>query len=168
MTTTSTRPSASRVATAVVIACSMLLAACGSSGPNLTEVVNASSRVTGTSTTGAAGIDGGVGVDQVWTADGTPSQVADSFAGNAPPDERTDDAGGDVFLLYGSGTLWVTAATAGTAVVLYEDNDRAYTRHNGILIRNSNWGTRVNNYRSSGGSSSSSNGFRGGGSSSGK
>lgn len=157
-----------RNTSAVLVAFCLLLAACGSGGPNLTEVVGASSRVTGPSSTTDAGIDGGVGVDAVWLADGTPAQVADSFAGNTPPDERTDDAGGDVFLLYGSGTLWMTAAAAGTAVVLYNDNDRAYTRHNGILLRNSSWGTRVNNYRSSGGGSSSSNGFRGGGSSSGK
>ncbi len=164
---TSTSTPSRRSATAVVVAFCLLLASCGSSGPDLAAVVNASSRTTGPSTATEAGIDGGVGVDSVWMADGTPTQVADSFAGNTPPDERTDDANGDVFLLYGSGTLWVTAAAAGTAVVLYNDNDRAYTRHNGILIRNSSWGTRVNNYRSSGGSSSS-NGFRGGGSSSGK
>lgn len=163
MTSTLTR----RSATSVMVAFCLVLAACGSSGPDLAGVVNASSRTTGPSTATAAGVDGGVGVDSVWLADGTPTQVADSFAGQQPPDERTDDASGDVFLLYGSGTLWITVATAGTAVLLYGDNDRAYTRHNTMLIRNAGWGTRVNNYRSSGGSSSS-NGFRGGGSSSGK
>lgn len=144
----------------------LLAAACGSGGPNLTEVVESSSRVGDRTSAATAGIDGGVGVDAVWTAEGTPTQVADSMAGNTPPDERTDDANGDVFMLYSSGTLWMTAAAAGTAVVLYNDNDQAYSRHNGILIRNNRWGTRVNDYRSS--NSSSNNGFRGGGSSSGK
>lgn len=165
MTSTSTAPR--RSATAIVVSFCLFLAACGSGGPDLASVINGSSRVTGTSTTTALGIDGGVGADATWSATGTPAQVADSFAGVEPPDERTDDASGDVFLLYGSGTIWVTPIETGSAVVLYGDNDQAYSRHNGILIRNSSWGTRVNNYRSSGGSSSS-NGFRGGGSSSGK
>lgn len=164
---TSTSTSSNRSIAAVVIAFCMLLAACGAGGPDLAAVVNGSSRVTGTSTPAALGIDGGVGADSTWLADGTPAQVADSLAGAEAPDERTDDASGDVFLLYGSGTLWMSAVATGTAVVLYGDNDQAYSRHNGMLIRNSSWGTRVNNYRSSGGSSSS-NGFRGGGSSSGK
>lgn len=155
-----------RGVTAIVVTFCMLLAACGAGGPDLAAVVNGSSLVTGISTTSALGIDGGVGADSTWSATGTPAQVADSFAGVEPPDERTDDAGGDVFLLYGSGTIWVSAIETGSAVVLYTDNDQAYSRHNGILILNSGWGTRVNNYRSS--SNSSSNGFRGGGSSSGK
>jgi hypothetical protein len=103
----------------------------------------------------------------VWRATGTPAQVADAIAGAAAPDERNDDAGGDVFLLYRSGTLWLTPSSDGnTAVAVYDDNNKAYNRHSPVLLTNSRWGTRVNDYSTSGGFFG--NGFRGGGSGSGK
>ena len=130
--------------------------------------VNATESVQGTATAADLGIDT-KGADQSWRATGTPASVADAIAAKEVPDERTDDANGDVYLLYPSGTLWLTALAAeGAAIGYYGDNDRAYNNHSGVLIRNSSWGSRVNTYRSSGGSSSNDNGFRGGGSSSGK
>ena len=161
MTKTTTRP-----VFALLVACCVLLAACGTSGPDLIEVVDAAPSVSARSNAVAMGVPP-ADADMVWSAPGAPAAVADDIATVEPPDERTDDAEGDVFLLYPSGTVWLTPGTDGTAVVLYNDNDKAYSRHGVILIRNSGWGTRVNNYRSSG-SGGSSNGFRGGGSSSGK
>lgn len=159
------RSSRSRLVVALLASFALVAAACGG-GPNLTETIDAASAVTSRSNAAALGVDG-TSSDLVWQASGSPTQVADSIAGVEMPDERSDDAGGDVFLLYESGTVWVTPAQGGgSAVLLYGDNDQAYSRHNTILIANSRWGTRVNNYRSSG--SSSSNGFRGGSSSSGK
>lgn len=162
---TSRASSRPRFIVALLTSFALVAAACGG-GPDLTKTIDAAAAVNNRSSAAALGVDG-TSSDLVWQASGSPTQVADSIAGVEMPDERSDDAGGDVFLLYESGTVWVTPAEGGgSAVLLYSDNDRAYTRHNTILIANSRWGTRVNNYRTSG--SSSSNGFRGGGSSSGK
>ncbi len=165
MTTTTTRqPQHVRYFVALITAFALIAAACGK-GPDLPKTVDAAPAIQNRSNAAALEVDG-TSSDIQWAASGSPASVADSIASIEAPDERSDDAGGDVFLLYSSGTVWVTPAPGGgSAVLLYQDNDQAYNRHNGILILNSRWGSRVNNYRSSGGSS---NGFRGGGSSSGK
>ena len=152
----------------VVVLSATTLAACGSSGPDLAATLAAVDQVDGPSTAAELGIEGS-DTTTVWRATGTPTEVADAIATAEPPDERSDDAGGDVFLLYRSGTLWLTPSSDGnTAVAFYDDNDKAYNRHSPVLLTNSRWGTRVNDYRSSGGGFFSGNGFRGGGSGSGK
>ncbi len=153
----------------VLLALALIAASCGSGGPDLRATVNSVEAIGSTSNATALGIDGS-GVDAAWSAEGEPKAVADAIAAAEAPDERTDDADGDdVFLLYKSGTVWVSnAESGGSAVLLYDDNDRAYNRHSVILLRNRSWGTRVNNYRTSRSSSGSGNGFRGGGSSGGK
>ncbi len=157
--------SRTRFVLAMLASFSLIAAACGG-GPDLPATIDAAPAITTRATAAALGVDG-TSSDLVWQGSGSPAQVADSIAGVEMPDERSDDVAGDVFLLYQSGTVWVTPAEGGgSAVLYYGDNDQAYSRHNTILIANSSWGTRVNNYRSS--SSSSSNGFRGGGSSTGK
>lgn len=157
---------------AMLAALVVFAASCGSSGPDLAATVNeipgaasVSPDDIGIATTDASGDR----VTNTWKINGSPAAIADAISAKQKPDERTDDAGGDVFLLYSAGTLWLSAGERGTNVALYADNDKAYSRHGGVLIASSRWGSRVNNYRTSGSSSSSSgNGFRGGGSSSGK
>ena len=150
-----------------LLAGALTLAACGASGPDLTATMGQGDAVGEKATATDLGVDA-TNTDGIWRATGSPPEVADAIASVESPDERTDDAGGDVFMLYRSGTLWLTpAADGGSAVVFYGDNDRAYNRHNTVLIRNSRWGGRVNDYRSSSGGFFG-NGFRGGGSSSGK
>ena len=149
---------------AILTAFALLVVACGSGGPDLPATlakVDTVGEKTSPLTLGVNSADS----DGVWKAAGTPAGVADAIAIVEAPGERSDDAAGDVFLLYQSGTLWITPAEGeGSAVVYYADNDRAYNRHTSILILNSRWGSRVNSYRSS----SSGNGFRGGGGSTGK
>lgn len=163
-TVTTTTTSRSRRAMLVLVAFALLAAACGK-GPNLPatlEKVDVVGSKTSPVTVGVNGADS----DGVWQATGTPPTVADAISAVEKPSERSDDASGDIFMLYKTGTLWITASAEGegSAVVYYADNDKAYNRHTSILILNSRWGTRVNSYRSS----SSGNGFRGGGGSSGK
>ena len=156
---------------AALITLALIASACGSSGPNLRDAIGKVDAVTvdgpldsdGVSALGLTGGDG----DGVWSAQGDPKTVADAIAAVEAPDERSDDADGDVFLLYRSGTIWVNDAEpeGESAIVLYDDNDNAYRRHNTILIANSRWGSRVNDYRTS--RSSGGNGFFRGGSSSG-
>lgn len=150
---------------AVLIACTLLAAACGSGGPDLRATINKVDIITGPSSPATLGVNS-IDSDGVWAATGTTTAVADAISAAAKEDERSDDASGDIFLLYSSGTIWVTKSpdSTDTAVVLYDDNDKAYNRHTSILILNNRWGTRVNNYRTS----SAGNGFRGGGSSNGK
>lgn len=149
----------------ILVACALFAAACGSGGPDLRATIGKVDVITGASSPATLGVNS-IDSDGVWAATGTPAVVADAISAAAKEDERSDDASGDVFLLYSSGTIWVTKSpdAADTAVVLYDDNDKAYNRHTGILILNNRWGTRVNNYRTS----SAGNGFRGGGSSNGK
>lgn len=144
----------------------LVLSACGK-GPDLRAAVSKADIGASSPLPTLTGIDQ-TNSDAIWTVDGTKNKVADAIVVKEKPDERVDHANGEVFLLYKSGTLWVTTVdgSSQTAVVLYEDNDKAYKRHNVILIGSRGWGSRVNSYRSSG--SGSSNGFRGGGSSSGK
>ena len=157
------RPQPLRLIVALIAGFALIAAACGG-GPDLPMTVDAAPAIQNRATAASLEVDG-TNSDVQWAAEGTPTTVADSIASVELPDERSDDESGDVFLLYQSGTVWVTPSpSGGSAVLLYSDNDQAYSRHNGVLIRNSGWGTRVNNYRSSG----SSNGFRGGGSSTGK
>ena len=93
--------------TALLVAITLFAASCGGpSGPDLVATVNATESVQGTATAADLGIDT-KGADQSWRATGTPASVADAIAAKEVPDERTDDADGDVFLLYKSGTLWV-------------------------------------------------------------
>lgn len=162
---TTRRPLGLRLLVLLVVS-ALGLAACGSSGPDL-EAAMGDVGVVGDATTNTAlGLDGVS--DRAWPATGTPTEVADAIAAVEKPDERTDDTAGDVFLLYKSGTLWVTDVADGdSGVVYYADNDTAYNRHSAILIRNTRWGSQINTYRSS--SSSGIGGFfRGGGSGSGK
>lgn len=171
--TSSPRRGSARRRLALVVAAMLFLAGCGSSGPDLAATVGAipgAESVTpsdiGVNATDASGD----AVSGSWRINGAPATVADAIEAKEKPDERTDDAGGDVFLLYKSGTLWLSPNETGSNVVLYADNDKAYNRHSGVLIASNRWGSRINTYRSSGSSSSSNsgNGFRGGGSSSGK
>ncbi|MEZ5225230.1 MAG: DUF4247 domain-containing protein [Acidimicrobiales bacterium] len=156
----------------IVIVFLLFAASCGSKGPDLATTVkdipgaeSVSPSDIGVSATDASGDK----VTGTWRINGEPATVADAIAAKEKPDERTDDAGGDVFLLYKSGTLWLSPNETGSNVVLYADNDKAYNRHSGVLLASNRWGSRINTYRSSGSSSSNSgNGFRGGGSSSGK
>jgi hypothetical protein len=111
------------------------------------------------------------GSDGVWESTGSTQEVADVIAAKARPDERS--AGGtDQFLLYPGGTVWVSELNGKSEVVLYEDNDRAYRRHSGVLLASAAWGNRMGGYGGGGssnnGSSDTGNGFRGGGSGSGK
>lgn len=149
----------------------LFAASCGSSGPDLAAIVGGIPGATTVSPSdvGIPAADAsGDRVTNTWKINGSPAAVADVISKEAKPDERTDDAGGDVFLLYSSGTVWLSQGEQGTNAALYADNDKAYSRHGGVLIASSRWGTRVNNYRTSSNSSNSGNGFRGGGSSSGK
>lgn len=156
---------------ALLAVLALFAASCGSSGPDLAAVVG---DIPGATTVSPSDVGipasdaSGDRVTDTWKINGSPAAVADVISAEAKPDERTDDAGGDVFLLYSSGTLWLSQGEQGTNVALYADNDKAYSRHGGVLIASSRWGTRVNNYRTSSNSSNSGNGFRGGGSSSGK
>jgi uncharacterized membrane protein YgcG len=145
----------------------LTIAGCGASGPDLVSTLRAVDAVRDQATADELGVQG-ADASTLWRATGSPSEVADAIAGAEPPDERSDDVGGDVYLLYRSGTLWLTPSDDGdTAVVVYDDNNRAYDHHSRVLVTNSRWGSRINSYSSSGGRSSG-NGFRGGGSGSGK
>ncbi len=164
-----TRMSRRRRTAWLVTLFALVAASCGS-GPDLPATIAKVEGMTAiqASDVGISATDAsGDAVRGVWSSTGSPAAVANAIETVEKADERTDDAGGDVFLLYRSGTLWVKATDAGSAVVYYADNDKAYNRHSVILLRSSRWGSRVNTYRTSTGSSSS-NGFRGGGSSSGK
>lgn len=144
----------------------LVAASCGAGGPDLRATLDAVELITERSSANTLGVSG-AGADGVWAASGEPAAVADAIAASEAPDERAEDAGA-IYMLYRSGTVWVSPAVdGGSAVVLYDDNDDAYNRHSGVLIASRGWGTRVNDYRSSS-SSGSGNGFRGGSSSSGK
>lgn len=118
-----------------------------------------------------AGIDAAE-ADATWTSAGTNAEVVGVLSAMARPDEVTTTTDGNSFLLYRSGTLWVTETGNTTAVVLYRNNDTAYRRHSGALIGYAAWSSRMSGYRSGGSSSrsgnSGGNSFRGGGSGSGK
>ncbi len=156
---------------AIVAAVTLVASGCGS-GPDLAAAVGNVDGMTATQATDVGVTPADVAGDDIegaWTTSDGPAAAADAIEAAQKADERTDDAGGDVFLLYKSGTLWVKPVETGSAVIYYADNDKAYNRHSVILLRSSRWGSRVNTYRSSSSSSSGSgNGFRGGGSSSGK
>lgn len=164
--TSGSQTSRMRRGLALLVLMVFVLSACGK-GPDLRTAVSTADVGASSSLPTLTGVDH-ASSDAIWTVEGTKDKVADAIVVKEKPDERVDHANGEVFLLYKSGTLWVTTVegSSQTAVVLYEDNDKAYNRHNVILIGSRGWGSRVNSYRSSG--SGSSNGFRGGGSSSGK
>ena len=72
------------------------------------------------------------GADGFWESTGSTAEVADVIAAKARPDERAS-GGTDQYLLYPSGTVWVSELNGKSEVVLYKDNDRAYRRHSGVL-----------------------------------
>lgn len=150
----------------------LLAASCGSKGPDMVAVIDGMALIENQVPPSELGVADQVATDQIggtWKAEASPTEAADAIAAAETPDDRTDDAGGDIYLLYKSGTVWIQPLeTGGSGVVYYEDNDKAYSRHSGVLIASRTWGNRVNSYRSNSSSSSSSNGFRGGGGSSGK
>lgn len=150
----------------VLTACST--SSSSSKGPDLTEQMDALPSLT-KATTPPEGLDL-EGADGTYVSAGTEAEVANVISAGLRPDERSDSANGDTFLLYPQGTVWITPSGDQTAVVVYEDNDRAYRRHSGVLLASAGWGNRMRNYDSGGGSNGSStgNGFRGGGSGSGK
>lgn len=150
----------------LVLVATLVLAACGggAKGPDLTATVGMVGN-TEPSSLAATGLTG-EGIDAVWRSAGSPIETADAIAAIERPDERADDTAGSVFLLYRSGTLWVSPTETGSAVALYKDNDQAYNRHGTFLFLSRGWGSRLGSY--SGGGAGSNNGFRGGGSSSGK
>lgn len=154
---------------AITLLAATSLAACGSDGPKGPDLIAVVDQV-GNTTTATQEELGLVdpGIDQTWRSAGATAETADAIAAIARPDERADDPSGNVFLLYPSGTLWVSPIATGSAVALYRDNERAYNRHGGFLFLNNGWGSRMGSYRTSGGGSVGGNGFRGGGSSSGK
>lgn len=139
-------------------------------GPDLAAVMNGLPSVK-KSEGPPAGVDGSGGAG-FWTSGGSVIETADVISAKARPDERTSDVGGAQFLLYPSGTIWVSEAGGKAVVVLYKDNKRAYSRHSGVLAGSAAWGSRMNGYGGGGGSnnggSGTGNGFRGGGSGSGK
>lgn len=149
-----------------------VLTACSSSsaskGPDLVKELDEVPALT-KATTPPEGLDL-EGADATYLSTGSEAEVADVISAKLRPDERSDSADGDTFLLYPQGTVWLTPAGDQTAVVVYKDNDRAYRRHSGVLLASAGWGNRMRNYDSGGGSNNSStgNGFRGGGSGSGK
>lgn len=150
----------------VALVAALVLSACGggSKGPDLSATVDKVGN-TEPSSLAQTGLTG-EGIDAVWRSAGSPVETADAIAAIERPDERADDAAGSIFLLYRSGTLWVSPTETGSAVALYKDNDQAYNRHGTFLFLSRGWGSRLGTY--SGGGSGSGNGFRGGGSSSGK
>lgn len=157
--------------TALLLAVAMLatLAACSSKtkGPDLAADLDAIPSLTKAATP-PEGLDL-QGADGTWLSAGSGAEVADVISAQVRPDERNDSAQGDTFLLYRSGTLWLTQSGDQTAVILYKDNDAAYRRHSGVLLLGTGWGSRMRSYDSGGGSSGSGgNSFRGGGSGSGK
>jgi uncharacterized membrane protein YgcG len=146
-----------------------LLTACSSKkGPDLAKQIGGLPSLTKT-TTPPEGLDL-QGSDGTWLSDGTEEEVANVISAKVRPDERSSSVEGGTFMLYRNGTVWVTPAGNKTAVVLYKDNQRAYSRHGAFLAANTGWNSRMGSYRSGNGSSGSSGGnsFRGGGSGSGK
>ncbi|MBK6855134.1 MAG: DUF4247 domain-containing protein [Microthrixaceae bacterium] len=166
-------PRCRTLAAVVVLAVTLGLvgAACSKSGkgPDLAKELNGLPSLTKL-TTAPAGLDVS-GADGFWESTGSTAEVADVIAAKARPDERAS-GGTDQYLLYPSGTVWVSELNGKSEVVLYKDNDRAYRRHSGVLLASTGWGTRMGGYSGGGGSnnggSDTGNGFRGGGSGSGK
>lgn len=158
---------------AVVVMAAVLVsgvAACSKkSGPDLAKDLNTLPTLTKLSVP-PPGLDAS-GADGIWESDGSTIEVADLIAAKARPDERST-SGRDQLMLYRSGTVWVSELNGKSEVVLYKDNDKAYRRHSALLLANSAWGRRMDDYREGGGSNNgffgSGNGFRSGGSGSGK
>lgn len=160
-----------RLAVAVAVLAAVGLAACSSKkGPDLSAALGGLPSLT-RSAGAPTGVDGTDG-DGFWTSGGSVAETADVISAKSRPDERTTGTNGDQFLLYPSGTVWVTESGGKAAVVLYKDNQRAYRRHTGALVGAAAWSNRMNGYGGGGGSnnggSGTGNGFRGGGSGSGK
>jgi len=155
-----------------VVTVLVLLAATGcskSGGPDLAKKLGEIPSLTKLSTP-PAGLDVN-GSDGIWESAGSSVETADVIAAKVRPDERSS-GGTDQFLLYPSGTLWVSELNGKSEVVFYKDNDKAYRRHSGVLLASAGWGNRMSGYSRGGGSnnggSDTGNGFRGGGSGSGK
>lgn len=164
------RPRARTTLLLLFAAVVVLLPACSSSkGPDLAKQIDDLPALSRT-TTPPEGVTAD-GADATWLSKGTEQEVAELISAKQRPDETSTSVEGGTFLLYRSGTVWLTPAGDQTAVVLYKDNERAYRSHSGVLLLHSGWGGRMRSYDSggsSGSSGSSGNGFRGGGSGSGK
>jgi hypothetical protein len=160
------------VLAAVVVLVAVAGAGCSTkaSGPDLANELNGLPSLTRLAAA-PEGLDT-TGADGFWESTGSTQEVADVIAAKARPDERSS-GGTDQFLLYPSGTVWISELNGKSEVVLYKDNDRAYRRHSGVLLASAGWRNRMGGYDGGGGSSNNGssdtgNGFRGGGSGSGK
>ncbi len=159
------------VLAAVAVLVGLALTGCSAKakGPDLAKAINTMPTLTKLSAP-PPGLDSS-GADGIWESTGSVTEVTDLISAKVRPDERTASGTGS-FLLYPSGTVWVSELNGKSEVVLYKDNDRAYRRHSGVLLASTGWGNRMSGYSGGGGSDNGSsgtgNGFRGGGSGSGK